>query len=128
MEHQHQRVDDFRHGAFAVPSGFACLAKAKDVFPHTPQITGAPAPKFVGTVDDFIAKHNNDPALARQMKNRVHHFPLLSLLALLYQNIIVERIINLPFATHQRFENVQFLIVENRLRLHYPFAINADTT
>jgi len=69
---------EVRHGVFNVKGGaLACVAKAKDVFPHIPQIQGSPAPAFQGTVDDFIAKHNNEPALLRQMKNKVRKLSIL---------------------------------------------------
>lgn len=64
-----------RYGVWRLKEGgpLVCVAKAKDgVHPHISHLPCSPTPAFAGTVDDFIAKHNNDPALLRQMKNKVH--------------------------------------------------------
>ena len=67
------KEQQLRYGVFDVRPGgpLACVAKAKDIFPHASQISGSPTPAFAGTVDDFLATHHNNPALLRQMKNKV---------------------------------------------------------
>ena len=67
------KEQQLRYGVFDVRTGgpIACVAKAKDIFPHASQISGSPTPAFAGTVDDFLATHHNNPALLRQMKNKV---------------------------------------------------------
>jgi len=67
-------IPDIHNGSFDVKF-LAHFAKAKDVFPHVDQQFKPEPPPFEGTVDAFIAKHNNDPELQRQMKNKVRKCP-----------------------------------------------------
>eukprot|EP00727_Mastigamoeba_balamuthi_P003575 m51a1_g13214 hypothetical protein (218) ;mRNA; f:1682-2648 len=68
--------EGIREGAFAVEGGlgYLCLAKP-GAHPHVDQLDAPQAPAVPGTVDMFLASYSNDPALLRQMKNKVKKCP-----------------------------------------------------